>query len=258
MLEIRQEGVVLIFIGPWCWILYSVMDSRFSFRDDWMIFRGVISDAVVACCDTLRFSLGRRQPRWLLRWRRRIWDSVSRIALRSHGVERAVWISLERSRRELSICVCGHGRTSVRLSMPKIAKIKENIMLSLMQCYHWGDSELVHPRQRHEATPRPIWTAGHGGLFWHEGVFPSLRAQNSENQREYHDIIDAMVELSGRQVDTSKRTPWGRSTYDLECRAWMVVLAQGCVSLCQSKKQRKSKRISWYHSFNGTVEVTRI
>jgi hypothetical protein len=75
-----------------------------------------------------------------------------------------------------------------------------------------------------------------GGVVWHEGVFPSLRAKNSENQSEYHGIIDAMVELSGRQVDTSKRTLWGRSTSNLNGRAWVAVLEQGCLPLCWGQK----------------------
>jgi hypothetical protein len=41
---------------------------------------------------------------------------------------------------------------------------------------------------------------------FHDGVLPTDRAKNSENQREYHDIIDAIVELMGRRVDTSKMT----------------------------------------------------
>jgi hypothetical protein len=33
-------------------------------------------------------------------------------------------------------------------------------------------------------------------LFWHKGIFPSLSAKNSENQRECHDVLDAMGELT--------------------------------------------------------------
>jgi hypothetical protein len=40
--------------------------------------------------------------------------------------------------------------------------------------------------------------AGHGWWFLQEGVFPSAKAKNCEIQREYHDIIDAMVEVRGR------------------------------------------------------------
>ena len=48
--------------------------------------------------------------------------------------------------------------------------------------------------------------AGDGWLFSHKGVFPTTKVENSENEREYHDIIDAMVEWMGQGVDTSKRT----------------------------------------------------
>jgi hypothetical protein len=140
-----------------------------------------------------------------------------------------------------SIGGCSCTRVFSPLPRPKITKIKGNIMIFDMQLRSTGDGESIHPRGPYAGVHHTIWKAGNGWLFLHEGVFPSAKAKNCENQREYHDIIDAMVELRGRQVDTSKRTPWGRSMYDFEGRAWMVVLAQGCVSLCQSKKQRKIK-----------------
>jgi hypothetical protein len=91
---------------------------------------------------------------------------------------------------------------------------------------------------------RTIWRAGHGWVFLHKGMFPSAGAKNSENQREDHDIRHAIEKVKGRRVDTCKRTLWGCSTHDLEGRAWMGALAQGNVSLRQSKKLRKSKRRS--------------
>jgi hypothetical protein len=95
---------------------------------------------------------------------------------------------------------------------------------------------LIHPRGPYGGALCTIWVAGRGWLFLHKGVFPSARAKNSENQGEYHDMIYATEKLKGRQVDTSKRSIWGWSRYDLEGRAWLAVLAQGGVSLFQSKK----------------------
>jgi len=46
---------------------------------------------------------------------------------------------------------------------------------------------------------------GMGGCSGTGGVFPSAKAKNSENQGEYHDIVDAMIHLRGRKVNTSKR-----------------------------------------------------
>jgi hypothetical protein len=69
--------------------------------------------------------------------------------------------------------------------------------------------------------------AGHGWLFWHKGVFTSAKAKNSENQGEHHDIIDAVVHLRGRKLNTSKRTLWGWSPSILSRRGQEVVLAGG-------------------------------
>ena len=51
-----------------------------------------------------------------------------------------------------------------------------------------------------------------------------------------YDLIDAMVELRGRRIDTSKRTPWGCSTTNLNGRAWVVVLAHGSFSSVHRQK----------------------
>jgi hypothetical protein len=79
----------------------------------------------------------------------------------------------------------------------KIAKIRENVMMSLMQWWSRGDSELKHRRGRYGCGRCPIRLAGHVRLLWHEGVLVSARAKNSENERECQDVIDAMVEWSG-------------------------------------------------------------
>jgi hypothetical protein len=42
-------------------------------------------------------------------------------------------------------------------------------------------------------------------LFWNKGMFPSSRAKNSENQREYDDVRYVNDEERGRQVNTSER-----------------------------------------------------
>jgi hypothetical protein len=86
---------------------------------------------------------------------------------------------------------------------------------------------------------RTIWRAGRGWVFLHKGVFPSAGAKNSENQNEDHDIRYAIEKVMGRRVDTSKRTLWGPSTSNRDGRTWVAVLAPGCVSFWQSKKQRK-------------------
>jgi hypothetical protein len=67
-------------------------------------------------------------------------------------------------------------------------------------------------------------------------MFPSGGAKNSENQREYDDVKYVIKELMEGRVDTSKRTPWGWSTYDLKGRGLVVVLEQRHISLCQGKK----------------------
>ena len=56
--------------------------------------------------------------------------------------------------------------------------------------------------------------AGHEWLFLHEGVFPSAKPKNCENQREYHDVIEAMVELRGREFARFK----GLGVKRLDCR----------------------------------------
>jgi hypothetical protein len=37
---------------------------------------------------------------------------------------------------------------------------------------------------------------------------PSARAKNSENQWEYHDLMNVNEKLTGREVNTSKRVIW--------------------------------------------------
>jgi hypothetical protein len=37
-------------------------------------------------------------------------------------------------------------------------------------------------------------------LLLHKGMFPSSRAKNSENQREYHDLWDVIMEWTKRDV----------------------------------------------------------
>jgi hypothetical protein len=69
-----------------------------------------------------------------------------------------------------------------------------------------------------------------------KGAFPSARAKNSENQREYHDLIDVIVEWSKQDVNTSKRAIWTWSICNCKGRGLVVGLAQGNVPLCQSKK----------------------
>jgi hypothetical protein len=67
-------------------------------------------------------------------------------------------------------------------------------------------------------------------------MFPSARAKNSENHKEYDDAKYIIKELMERRVDTSKSMTWGWSTYDLKGRALVVVLEQGHIPLCQGKK----------------------
>jgi hypothetical protein len=48
---------------------------------------------------------------------------------------------------------------------------------------------------------------------------PGFRAKNGENEREYHNVLDAVAGLGGRQIDTSKKGRWGCSTSNLNARA---------------------------------------
>jgi hypothetical protein len=67
-------------------------------------------------------------------------------------------------------------------------------------------------------------------------LFHTARSKNSENHKEYDDAKYIIKELMERGVDTSKRTIWGWSTYDLKDRGLVVVLEQGHIPLCQGKK----------------------
>jgi hypothetical protein len=73
-------------------------------------------------------------------------------------------------------------------------------------------------------------------VFLQRGLFPSARAKNSENHKEYDDVKYVIKELMKRRVDTLKGALWGWSTRNLKGRAMVVVLEQGDVLLCQSKK----------------------
>jgi hypothetical protein len=64
----------------------------------------------------------------------------------------------------------------------------------------------------------------------------SARAKNSENHKEYDDAKYVIKELMERRVDTSKRTIWGWSKYDLKGRARVVGPEQGHIPLCQGEK----------------------
>jgi hypothetical protein len=85
--------------------------------------------------------------------------------------------------------------------------------------------------------------AGHGWWFPQEVVFASARVKNSENQREYRNIIDAIIELTERRVDTSMRTPWDWSLSILSRSGQVVALARGGFYLIDSQKLRKANRI---------------
>jgi hypothetical protein len=51
---------------------------------------------------------------------------------------------------------CSCTRVFWSLQEQKIAKIKENVMISLMQWYNGGDDDLIHPRGRYGSAPGPI------------------------------------------------------------------------------------------------------
>ena len=94
---------------------------------------------------------------------------------------------------------------------------------------------MIDPREHHGDALRTILRAGHGWLFLHKGVFLFAEAKNCENQREYHDIIDAMVEMRGQKVNTSKRTPLGWLMSYLNGRGRLVGLTQECLTVCNGK-----------------------
>jgi hypothetical protein len=51
---------------------------------------------------------------------------------------------------------CSCRRVFWSLPEEKIAKIKENVMMSLMQWWNGGDDDLMHPRGHYGCGPRRI------------------------------------------------------------------------------------------------------
>ena len=51
---------------------------------------------------------------------------------------------------------CSCMRVVFTLSNQNTAKIKENVMMSLMQWWNGGDDDLKHPGGRYGGGPRPI------------------------------------------------------------------------------------------------------
>jgi hypothetical protein len=64
---------------------------------------------------------------------------------------------------------------------------------------------------------------------------PSARAKNSENQWEYHDLMNVKKQLTGREVNTSKRVIWTWSMCNYKGRGLVVGCAQGNVPSARAK-----------------------
>jgi hypothetical protein len=68
-----------------------------------------------------------------------------------------------------------------------------------------------------------------------KGKVSSARAKNNENQREYDDVMDVMVGLTGEEVNTSKRGISGRSMENCEDIGLVVVIGKGKVQSARAK-----------------------
>jgi hypothetical protein len=87
----------------------------------------------------------------------------------------------------------------------------------------------------------------------HKCVFTSAKAKNSKNQQGFHDLMDVIVEWTEPEVNRSERTMSRCQMSNYKGRVLMVVLAEGCVPLCQSKNRENQQK--FHDLMDGMVEL---
>jgi hypothetical protein len=110
------------------------------------------------------------------------------------------------------------------------------------ECHDLLDGMVEWSKQEVNTSKRIIWTWSMcnykcRGLVvgLPQGNVPYTRAKNSENRWEYHDLMNVKKQLTGREVNTSKRVIWRWSMCNYKGIGLVVGCAQGNVASTRAK-----------------------